>query len=537
MTLRPASQDGRQTVFLAGPPGAGKSTAATAIAGRLGLGSTDLDARVEELTGVPPGELIRSHGEAVFRSRELEAILELPPTPQVVALGGGTLTQEAARGEVRARGVLVGLDMSAEALWRRLSSPDHRGPDHRGPAADRPLLAGASIDGVRSMLDQRQRAYASVDRRIDAEQSVEAVSDAIIEAIDDLHLIPITVSQQRSRVLVGRGLQQSLVGAVAHLNPRRPVVVITDGGIPDSARRAWVEPLAAWGHLVLIEGPGGEAMKSWSRLGEVLERALAAGAGRQSVVVGIGGGATCDLAGMTAGLLGRGAPLVLVPSTLLAQVDASVGGKAAVNAEAGRNLIGCFHAAHDVLVDLDLLVSLSDEERRSGLAELVKMAALFDESLFDRVVERTPLSPAMVARAVQLKAEVVARDPFEKNERRLLNFGHTLAHGIEAASNYEWRHGEAVAVGIAAITRWAAAEKWMDAGTRDRLLHGLTTLGLPVSAPTQLLTEAVGFLGQDKKAAGDRITVVTLRALEQPILREISLATVQKALLQHGGEQ
>ncbi|MEL7370971.1 MAG: 3-dehydroquinate synthase family protein, partial [Myxococcota bacterium] len=322
-----------------------------------------------------------------------------------------------------------------------------------------------------------------------------------------------------------------------HLAPSRPVVVIQDEGIPAATRRQWLAPLSELYPIVDISGPGGEAMKSWTMLGDVLERALAGGAGRQSVVVGLGGGATCDLAGMAASLLGRGAPLILVPSTLLAQVDASVGGKAAVNSGTGRNLIGAFHAAKEVLIDPDLLDSLSAEELRSGLAELVKMAVMFDAQLFERLVDDGQIDAATIARAIELKADVVGRDPFERNERRLLNFGHTLAHGIEAASEYRWRHGDAVAVGMAAMLRWAAAEGWLATETKEHILNGFRKLALPVAAPLELVKQAVGFVGQDKKADGANITIVTLSDVAQPIQREMSVASVQQAMVQHGGER
>ncbi|MEM7676353.1 MAG: bifunctional shikimate kinase/3-dehydroquinate synthase [Myxococcota bacterium] len=528
MTISKPSRTSR-VVFLSGPPGAGKSSCAAAVAARWRGDGADLDDLLHQSTGESPAALIKTRGEAAFRIQEHAALQNLDPKWDVVALGGGTLTQKSARSQIRARGVVVHLECDAHTIADRLE----RGRQE----PDRPLLADGSVDAIRSLLDARQRTYATADRTVDATRSIADVAASIEEAVADIHLVRAEVGDMRSRVLVGARLQQSLLGAIAHLEPGRPIVVIQDEGIPDQVRRSWLAPLSALYPLIDIPGPGGEAMKSWSMLGEVLERALAGGAGRQSVVVGLGGGATCDLAGMTASLLGRGAPLILIPSTLLAQVDASVGGKAAVNAAAGRNLIGAFHAADEVLIDPELLDSLSPEERRSGLAELVKMAALFDAQLFDRVVSDGRTDATIIARAIELKADVVGRDPFEQNERRLLNFGHTLAHGIESASKYRWRHGDAVAVGMAAMLRWSAAEGWLAEQTKERILSGFRALSLPVGAPFDLLKQAVGFLGQDKKADDANITIVTLSDLAQPIQRKMSVASVQQAMVQHGGEQ
>ena len=526
-------------MFLAGPPGAGKSTAAIAVGDRLGLEVVDLDDLIATRTGRTPAELIRTVGEEAFRAEELAALRALPEVAQVVALGGGTITRPDARTEVRRRGIVVGLDIDPQVLSDRLTAQMGSTSNQvaRNGRGDRPLLKDASVDAVRALLEARAHAYATVDRTVDANAPIEVVADAVVRAVNDMHVVRATVGAQRSRILIGRDLVGCLQASVANLAPTRPLVVITDGGIPEATRQRWLEPLEAFVPVVRIDGPGGEAMKSWTMLGRVLETALAGGAGRQSVVVGIGGGATCDLAAMVAALLARGAPLVLVPSSLLAQVDASVGGKAAVNADTGRNLIGVFHAARDVLVDPNLLESLPAQEHRSGLAELFKMAALYDASLLDQVVAGTPITPQILTRAVELKAEVVARDPHERNERKQLNFGHTLAHGIEAASNYSWPHGYAVAAGMAAIARWSAAEQWMSEQACQRLLHGLAQIGLPVGVPTNLLDKAVDFLGHDKKATGAKITVVTLQALAEPAFREISLETVRRAMIQHGGEQ
>lgn len=344
------------------------------------------------------------------------------------------------------------------------------------------------------------------------------------------------IGAQHSRVVVGSPLNKELLQAITTLAPRRPVVIIADGGIPVDVRDKWISPISSAFKTILIEGSGGEIMKTWSKLGETLEAITEQGAGRQSVVVGIGGGATCDLAAMTAGLLGRGAPLILVPSTLLAQVDASVGGKAAVNVKAGRNLAGIFHAARDVLVDPSLLATLPSRELQSGMAELIKMAALFDSDLFEKLSQGHNIlqSPDYIARSIELKAEVVANDPFEREGRMLLNFGHTLAHGIEAASNYSWTHGEAVAAGMATIARWSVAENWMPVDAKDQLLHVLKKANLPLGVPKQLLSESIEFIGQDKKAADSSVVIITIGNIGEPTLRDVSIKSAQNAMLEYG---
>jgi 3-dehydroquinate synthase len=276
--------------------------------------------------------------------------------------------------------------------------------------------------------------------------------------------------------------------------------------------------------VVEIPAAGGESVKTWSFLGEVLEEAIAKSCGRQSVVLGIGGGATCDLAALAASLLGRGAPVVLVPSTLLAQVDASIGGKAAVNMKHGRNLAGAFHPASDVLVDGALLASLDPGELKSGLAELAKIALIADAGLFTAIAARKSASPAIphIARAIALKAGIVAKDPYERGERKLLNLGHTLGHALESASDFSWRHGEAVAVGIAAVCRLSAERGWIGVDESEEIIRAIEGLGLPVAAPEDLLRRSAAYLHADKKADAFGVDLVAIHGTGKVSLKRLS---------------
>jgi 3-dehydroquinate synthetase len=280
---------------------------------------------------------------------------------------------------------------------------------------------------------------------------------------------------------------------------------------------------------------GGERVKTWERLGAILERAIEAGCGRQSAVVGIGGGATCDLTAMAASLLGRGAPLVLVPSTLLAQVDASVGGKTAINL-GGRNLIGTFHPATDVVIDAALTRSQSKAEYGSGMAELFKMALIADSALFDEVVSEQRATPSSIARAVAHKARIAEADPKEAGLRKVLNLGHTLGHALETGSGYRMRHGEAVAVGIAAIARFSAARGWLSTREKARILEGLAQLSLPTSAPQDLLAEAGGHIKADKKGTADEIDLIAIRGVGNVTIERLPWSEVQSELVRCGGE-
>ncbi len=517
----------RPRLLLAGPPGSGKSTVGAALGRLRGEQAVDVDELISKREGRTPAELIRTEGESRFREIEMATLANIEPSVGVISLGGGALTTLGGLEACRAAGVLVGLTAPPTVLSERL----------RASGVDRPLLAETSAESVARLTEARRWSYAAVDVEVASADGAERVAREIEARTEEVALLEARVSDSRSRVLVGRGLTSAIRGAVAALRPTRPVLCVLDENLPRARRSEVVAAIAALFPVVEVVLPGGEAVKTWEVLGRVLERALAAGCGRQSVVLGLGGGAVTDLAGMVASLLGRGAPLVLAPTTLLAQVDASVGGKCAVNMGAGRNLVGAFHAAATVVADVDLLESLPAAEYRSGLAELLKIAVIGDPGLFARLESERHADARMIARAVELKAEIVARDPFEKGERRLLNLGHTLGHALESASGYTLRHGEAVAIGLAAVARYSAERFDLDRGERDRILGALSSLGLPTSAPRDLLARAEAYLGADKKGSAQGVELIVVRAIGQVAIEPVSWSELQSGLVRHGGDR
>jgi 3-dehydroquinate synthetase/shikimate kinase len=457
--------------------------------------------------GASPADILTTAGESVLRRAEAEVLNELDVAgPAVVALGGGTLTHAAAR--VRELGPVVGLDAEPEVLWSRIASAEPPRPLSPSPAA------------LESLVREREATYRVADVCVRADEALDRVLAQLQTQGDELGVVMADVGGHPSRVLVGRGLMASLEASLRVLAPERPVLFIEDLGVPTERRDAYADRIPV--PSVRVPVPGGEPIKTWSVLGQVLETALEAGCGRQSVVVALGGGATCDLAGCVAGLLARGAPLVLLPSTLLAQVDASVGGKCAVNATGGKNLIGLFHPAQDVIIDLDLLDSLPEDELRSGRAELFKMAVLAGGALWDDLGHS--LTPTQVRAAVAAKADVVRADPFEGGRRRILNLGHTFGHALESALGL--RHGDAVSMGLAAMVRWSAARASMPTHEAKRILDRQRYLGLPTDIPASAWSAALPYLTRDKKGSTTEGWVVCPRKVG-----EVDLVRVQWAQL------
>ena len=278
--------------------------------------------------------------------------------------------------------------------------------------------------------------------------------------------------------------------------------------------RALASIAASGGRCELIAIPAGEAHKTRETWASVTDRMLEAGFGRDTTVVALGGGVVGDLAGFVAATYLRGVPVVQVPTTLLAMIDASVGGKTGVDTPQGKNLVGAFHQPALVVADPRTLATLPPAQLRAGLAEAVKHGVVADERYFERVAADVPalLAPggseseamtALVVRSVEIKAAVVARDEREGGLRKTLNFGHTLGHAIETLSGYALLHGEAVAIGMALESELAERAGVAECGTHDRVRAALERAGLPTRRPAAIgADDVIALTRRDKKARG-----------------------------------
>ena len=510
-------------VSVSGPPGVGKSTLGKYLAENHGLNSQDLDHLVESQSGRTVAEIFQQDGEPVFRKFESDTLANLESNPDVLTLGGGALTTARTRQAARKRGLVMGLEAPIETIRKRLETSD----------IQRPLLSDSKA--LENLLSKRKESYASVDIAFDAVESTDQLAQRVIEAAKNTHMVHARVGNRESRVLIGKNIPLAVRGAVLHGQPRRTVVAVTDANVPRAFIENILNPIREHLQVHEIKTPGGEATKSWTFLGNALESSIEAGCGRQSTVISIGGGATCDLGGLLAALLGRGAGLIMVPTTVVSQVDASVGGKTAVNMSQGRNLVGAFYPATDVIVDTDALNSLPKEEYISGLAEVMKMGIISDPALFETVRRNPTLTPKVVAEAIAHKAAIVRDDPFENGDRKLLNLGHTLGHALESASNFQMKHGDAVAIGTAAIARLSAEKGWTSEDVRDQIISGLSDVGLPTVAPKQLLNDCKQYIGQDKKSDRQHVDLITVRKLGKTAVMRLQLNSIVDELIHFGG--
>jgi 3-dehydroquinate synthase len=332
--------------------------------------------------------------------------------------------------------------------------------------------------------------------------------------------VRVELGERSYRVLIGEGL---LARAADHLGPvigEGRAAIVADEAVWDLHGEAMRTALP---DAPLVTVPPGEASKSWGQLQRVCEALLASGVGRDGTVVAFGGGVTGDLAGLASALLRRGCRLVQVPTTLLSQVDSSVGGKTAINAAAGKNLIGAFHQPSLVLIDPDVLRTLPDRELRAGAAEVIKVALLGDEGFaawieaeMPKLLGRDPVTLThAIATACRAKAEIVAEDEREAGRRALLNLGHTFGHAVEAAYFYDGRvlHGEAVGLGMAMAYRYAERTGTCPGRERERAEALIASAGLPLrlaDLPPADVTPGgmLAAMRQDKKVEGGRVTLI-----------------------------
>lgn len=350
-------------------------------------------------------------------------------------------------------------------------------------------------------------------------------------------------------VRVGDGMLARVGAEVTRgREPRRAAIISDDNVLPLYGPIVRQSLEAAGVSVVMRAIPPGEASKRPDVLVALVSELVAAGIGRRDVVVALGGGVVGDLAGLVAALLLRGVDFVQCPTSLLAQVDASVGGKVAVDLPAGKNLLGTFAFPRAVLVDTSVLQTLPDVELACGMAEMLKHGALFSAEHFEQLVEnatalyaRDPaVLPRLLATSVALKAACVSRDPLELSEagkgRVLLNLGHTVGHAIESASGYALRHGEAVALGLRAAARLSEAQGLCDPGLELRMVAALQALRLPTELDPWLEGEQGRALERamavDKKRAGGTVTYIALAGLGEP--RTVQLAPAEILALLRG---
>jgi 3-dehydroquinate synthase len=343
--------------------------------------------------------------------------------------------------------------------------------------------------------------------------------------------VSVELSRAPYKVLIGAGAISFSGELISCVSMPCRCVVVTDSNVgPLYAEAVELSLSQAGFQPVRVTVPAGESSKSISQLGFICDAMIEAGLDRASLLIALGGGVVGDLAGFAAAVYYRGIPYIQIPTTIVSQVDSSVGGKTGVNAAGGKNLIGSFHQPRLVIADTDTLGSLPKREFNEGFAEVIKHAAIRDPAMLDSLDDL----PLLIARNVGIKAAIVAEDEFEtKGLRALLNFGHTIGHGIEAAAGYgKFLHGEAISLGLRAACRLSVEKSGLPEHEAARVSEALDTYRLPAQLDASIETEAIfSALKKDKKFAAGGIRFVLLKRLGDAFVSDaVTEADIRRAI-------
>ncbi|WP_405634488.1 3-dehydroquinate synthase [Streptomyces sp. NBC_01178] len=524
-------------VVLVGPMGVGKSTVGELLAARLGATYRDTDADVVAEAGKPIAEIFYDEGEEHFRALERRAVAAaVAGHTGVLSLGGGAVLDGATR-ELLAGRPVVYLSMDVDEAVRRV-----------GLNTARPLLAVNPRRQWRELMDARRHLYEEVARTVVAtdEHTPEEVAQAIIDALElpEGQAAPGVEStgmtqQEPTRIQVAGSagsdpyevlVGHRLLGELPRLigDRARRVAVLHPEALAETGE-AVRQDLAGQGYeAIAVQLPNAEEAKTaevaaycWKALGQT-------GFTRTDVVVGIGGGATTDVAGFVAATWLRGVRWIAIPTTVLGMVDAAVGGKTGINTAEGKNLVGAFHPPAGVLCDLAALESLPVHDYVSGLAEVIKAGFIADPVILDLIeadpeAARTPAGPhtaELIERSIRVKAEVVSGDLKESGPREILNYGHTLGHAIEKNERYKWRHGAAVSIGMVFAAELGRLAGRLDDATADRHRTVLESVGLPLAYRGDQWPKLLENMKVDKKSRGDLLRFIVLDGIGKPTVLE-----------------
>lgn len=520
----------KPNIILTGFMGTGKTTIGKRLAKQLDYDFIDTDDLIAKRAGKTIPKIFEELGETAFREMEAAIVREIAGMRgQVISTGGRLMLDPDNAAALTQTGRVFCLIATPEEIFDRVS---------KDTQSERPLLAVDNpMERIVELMDQRKEGYGRFPQMITTQKSPDEVTKTLLgffQADPDLR-VPIMAPGTRYEYIVGGGLLPfvtHLAGIVG------PVAVITDTNTgPLYAKSCGPVDM-------VIEVSPGQQRKTLATVQSICEALVEKGLDRGGTIIGLGGSVISGLAGFVAAVYMRGVDLVHCPTSLLAMIDTSIGGKAGINLPQGKNLVGTFKQPKAVIADVATLQSLSAEEFAHGMAEVIKHGLIGGGTLYEKIKQgnwrwEAPSSQStlamlqdLVAQAIQVKIQIVQDDPFEKGRRAVLNLGHTFAHAIEQASHHAIYHGEAVAMGIAAAANLSARLGHCPEGFQAEIAAVLADAALPCRIPADIAPERImEAMHRDKKKKGGRLRFVLMRDIGDVFLSDgVPPETVLKTL-------
>lgn len=524
-------------IILVGMMGAGKTTIGKALAGYTGKQFFDCDHEIQERTGVKIPVIFEIEGESGFRKRESQALQELVRKNNIIlATGGGAVLSFENRRLLKQNGTVVYLRASVNDLYRRTRYDKNR-----------PLLQTNDLRGkLVELFEQRDKLYQEAAHIIidTGKQNIRSLIKDLTKRLASFETTHSTYTQNLMRTItvdfssasearnypihIGNNILNQTDLIVSCLQQKHVAIVSNTTVAPlylDKLRSALEEKGVRSIPIIL---PDGEAYKNWETLNLIFDALLKNHCERTTTILALGGGVIGDLTGFAAATYLRGAPFIQIPTTLLAQVDSSVGGKTGINHPLGKNMIGAFYQPRMVLADSATLDTLPGRELRAGLAEIIKYGLIRDPAFFDwleqnmqRLLARDPVMlNEAIQRSCENKAEIVAADEKESGVRALLNLGHTFGHAIENGMGYGvWLHGEAVAAGTIMAAELSRRMKLINEVDVARIRKIFVQAELPVAAPRLAPEKYLELMALDKKVSAGKARFILLNRIGEAVMR------------------
>lgn len=541
-------------IFLVGLMGSGKTTVGRALARKLNKRFIDSDHEIESRTGVSIPVIFEIEGEASFRAREAEVIKELTSMDDIVlATGGGAILNAESRQFLHERGTVIYLRASVNSILQRTRHDKNR-----------PLLRTADPRKKLEELEQQRHSLYQQTAHVIIEtgrphinhlvqQIVEKLpcSDRTLSYSENMKTVHINATGQRVQTLkvelgersypifIGQDILTDEKILQDSIQAKRVVIVTNDVVAPLYLSRLREKLLSLGKEVSAVILRDGEEFKTWESLMQIYDHLLSEKCDRKTMLVALGGGVIGDMTGFAAATYMRGVPFVQVPTTLLSQVDSSVGGKTGINHPAGKNMIGAFYQPQAVIADTATLTSLPDNELSAGIAEVIKHGAITDLAFFEwlelnmnAVRQREPEALAhVIVKSCEIKADIVRQDEREGGLRAILNFGHTFGHAIEAGLGFgAWLHGQAVGCGMSLAAEASYKLGFIDFMQRTRLIQLISNAGLPVIPPQLGEQRWLELMEVDKKNEGGKIRFILIKPLGKAEITEIPANILREIL-------